>query len=115
MSARVRHTRRGPAPVAVLREKSSADVLSVLQRGWWLVGLVGAMVAMLGFQALSPSRRLAVVEQVNARQDSMFAAQTVAQQRTLDTIRRQLSQLIAGQCAKERDRMARLLYGCPQV
>lgn len=91
------------------------DVVGQLQQGWKVMGILVAVVAALGFQMLSPSRRMERLEATNARQDSLFAEQSIAQQRTLDTIRRQLGQLIAGQCAKERDRMARLLYGCPPV
>lgn len=86
--------------------------LTDLQRGWWLIGLAGTFVATLGFQALPPARRLDAIEAVNARQDSAFASQAAAQRVALDTIRRQLGQLLAGQCAKERDGMARVLYGC---
>lgn len=82
--------------------------------------------AALGFQTLPPSRRLASVEAVNAHQDSVerlldqknaaqdsaFAAHQRSQRLALDSINRQLGQLLAGQCAKERDHMARLLYGC---
>ena len=83
-----------------------------VQRAWWAVGAAGGLVATLGFQTLPPSRRLEGVERVNARQDSAFAAEAAAQREALDTIRRQLGQLLAGQCAKERDRMARVVYGC---
>ena len=83
-----------------------------LQRAWWVVGAVGGLVAALGFQTLPPSRRLEAVERVNARQDSVFAVEAGAQREALDTIRRQLGQLLAGQCAKEKDGMARVLYGC---
>ncbi len=83
-----------------------------VQRAWWVIGAAGGLVATLGFQTLPPSRRLEAVERVNARQDSVFAAEAGAQREALDTIRRQLGQLLAGQCAKERDRMARVVYGC---
>ncbi len=90
-----------------------------LQRGWWVLGIAGTLVGALGFQALPPARRLALLESVNARQDSVNASQDsvlAAHQRVereaLDSINRQLGQLLAGQCAKERDRMARLLYAC---
>jgi len=76
------------------------------------LGVAAGLVATLGFQTFPPSRRLAEVERANARQDSAFAAEVVAQREALDTIRRQLGQLLAGQCAKERDGMARVLYGC---
>lgn len=96
-------------PAAATRGES---LVRDLQHGWWIVGLLGALVAALGFQALPPSSRLTVIERVNARQDSVFAAEAAAQRQTLDTIRRQVGQLLAGQCVKERDRMARLLYDC---
>ena len=83
-----------------------------LQRAWWVVGVAGGLVATLGFQTFPPSRRLAAIEAVNVRQDSAFAHEVVQQRVALDTIRRQLGQLLAGQCAKERDGMARVLYGC---
>ncbi|MFN8670399.1 MAG: hypothetical protein U0164_24685 [Gemmatimonadaceae bacterium] len=83
-----------------------------VQRAWWALGLAAGVVGMLGFQAYPPARRLDAIEQVNARQDSAFAAQAVEQRVALDTIRRQLGQLLAGQCAKEKDGMARVLYGC---
>jgi hypothetical protein len=83
-----------------------------LQRTWWGAGAIAGLVATLGFQTFSPSRRLADVEAVNARQDSTFVAETARQREALDTIRRQLGLLLAGQCAKERDRLARLLYEC---
>jgi len=83
-----------------------------LQRAWWALGLAAGVVGMLGFQTFPPSRRLDAIERVNARQDSAFAAEAQAQRVALDTIRRQLGQLLAGQCAKERDGMARVLYGC---
>lgn len=93
-------------------ERGAAGRLADMQRGWWLVGVAGAFIATLGFQALPPARRLDTIEAVNARQDSAFALQAAAQRVALDTIRRQLGQLLAGQCAKERDGMARVLYGC---
>ncbi|MEP7384717.1 MAG: hypothetical protein ABI910_23810, partial [Gemmatimonadota bacterium] len=83
-----------------------------LQRAWWVLGAIGGLVVTLGFQTFSPSRRLAAVEAVNARQDSMMVAESAGQRESLASIRRQLGQLLAGQCAKERDRMARLLYEC---
>jgi len=83
-----------------------------VQRGWWIAGILAGLVGALGFQALPPSARLAAVERANVRQDSLFTARSAAQQQTLDTIRRQVGQLLAGQCAKERDRMARVVYGC---
>ncbi len=46
------------------------------------------------------------------RQDSLIAWQARTQSEALDAIGRQLGQLLAGQCVKERDRMARLLYEC---
>jgi hypothetical protein len=87
-------------------------IFGEVQRVWWFVGLAAGLIVTLGFQALSPSSRLAMVELANARQDSLFAAESAMQRQTLDTIRRQVGQLLAGQCAKERDRMARLLYDC---
>jgi uncharacterized coiled-coil protein SlyX len=95
-----------------LEPQAPAGLMLRVQRGWWAMGVVGGLVTALGFQTLSPSRRLAALEGVNARQDSVFSVQIAAQQRTLDTIRRQLAQLIAGQCVKERDAMARVVIGC---
>ena len=130
MSARTRRARRLHMRTAVrpvkpcchaAEEESSAPThhiaapwarLTDLQRSWWALGLAGAFVATLGFQAFPPSRRLDAIEAVNARQDSAFVAQAAEQGVALDTIRRQLGQLLAGQCAKERDGMARVLYGC---
>jgi hypothetical protein len=96
-----------------------SPLLVELQRGWWLIGLVGALVGVLGFQTLPPSRRLVLLEgqqarqaSVDLRQDSALAAHVRETQRALDGINRQLSQLIEGQCVKERDRMARIVYGC---
>jgi hypothetical protein len=66
------------------------DVVGQLQQGWKMIGFAATVVAALGFQMLSPSRRITEVEATNVRQDSLFAAQSAAQQRTLDTIRRQL-------------------------
>jgi len=90
--------------------------LSTAQQLSWLVSALvtatGALVVTLGFQTLSPSKRLAAIETNNARQDSLIVAESMIQRQALDTIRRQLGQLLAGQCAKERDRMARLLYEC---
>lgn len=93
--------------------------VSDLQKGWWVVGLLAAGVGALGFQAMPPSRRLAAIEGVNQRQDSVNGAQDAAlevhqrlERQALDSINRQLGQLLAGQCVKERDRMARLLYDC---
>ena len=83
-----------------------------MQRAWWMVGVLGGLVVTLGFQLLSPSRRLSDVERENARQDSVIAAGALAQREALDTIRRQVGQLLAGQCVKERDRMARVVFGC---
>jgi len=77
-----------------------------------MVGIVAGLVVTLGFQTFSPSRRFAELEATNARQDSAFAAQVEVQRVALDTIRRQLGQLLAGQCVKERDRMARVVFGC---
>lgn len=85
---------------------------SGVQRAWWGAGAIAGLVVSLGFQTLSPSRRLAEVEEVNARQDSTIVAESARQREALDGIRRQLGLLLAGQCAKERDRMARLLYEC---
>lgn len=109
-SARV--TTRAPLALVPAATTRGESIVRDLQHGWWIVALVGALVTALGFQALSPSSRLAVIERVNARQDSVFAAEAAAQRQTLDTIRRQVGQLLAGQCVKERDRMARLLYDC---
>ncbi|MBK8059501.1 MAG: hypothetical protein IPK33_17070 [Gemmatimonadetes bacterium] len=86
--------------------------LPEVQRAWWALGLAAGVVGMLGFQAYPPGRRLDAIEATNTRQDSAFATEVLAQREALDTIRRQLGQLLAGQCAKERDRMARVLYGC---
>jgi len=99
-----------PQPLPVL----PPDIVfwSRLQRTWWGAGVIAGLVATLGFQTFSPSRRLADVEAVNARQDSTMVAESAHQREALDTIRRQLGLLLAGQCAKERDRMARLLYEC---
>lgn len=97
-----------------------------LQKGWWLLGLVGAGVGALGFQTLPPARRLAAVEAAAVRLDSVDRALQVRngeqdaalrehqrlEREVLDSISRQLGQLLAGQCAKERDGMARLLYEC---
>jgi len=83
-----------------------------VQRAWWALAIAAGIVATLGFQTLPPARRLEAIEVANARQDSVIAAAAVAQRATLDTIRRQVGQLLAGQCAKERDGMARALYGC---
>ncbi len=87
-----------------------------------MLGIVGTLVGALGFQTLPPARRLVALETararhdvVDARQDSVLAAFVREQQRAFEGINRQLGQLIAGQCAKERDRMARLVYGCPRV
>ena len=113
---------RRPAPTrAPSRARERLETLAApprwsawleLQRAWWVVGVAGGLVATLGFQTLPPSRRLAAIEAVNVRQDSAFAHEVVQQRVALDTIRRQLGQLLAGQCAKERDGMARVLYGC---
>lgn len=100
--------------------------LGDLQKGWWLVALVAAGIGALGFQTLPPARRLAAVEAAAVRLDSVDGTlerrnkeQDLVQQEhqrteraVLDSISRQLGQLLAGQCAKERDRMARLLYDC---
>ncbi len=90
-----------------------------LQQAWWAVGILASLVGVLGFQASSPSRRLGGLERmvarsdsVNLRQDSVFAAHARAERLLLDSIQRQLGQLLAGQCVKERDRMARVVYGC---
>ena len=113
--ARLRRPRGGAAAPALTVSSSrhkAADVLPGLQRGWWVLGVLATIVTTLGFQTLPPSRRLAALEQANARQDSVFARRMEGQQQVLDTIRRQLAQLIAGQCVKERDRMARVVIGC---
>ncbi|MFN8670252.1 MAG: hypothetical protein U0164_23940 [Gemmatimonadaceae bacterium] len=131
MSARTRRrgatrqsaTRQSTSRHSAARAVSALDVLpnadgrgwralSDVQRAWWALGLAAGVVGMLGFQTFPPSQRLDAIERVNARQDSAFAAQAVEQRVALDTIRRQLGQLLAGQCAKERDGMARVLYGC---
>jgi len=126
MSARTRRrgaTRQSATRRSAVRAVSALDVLpnadgrgwralSDVQRTWWALGLAAGVVGMLGFQTFPPSRRLDAIERVNARQDSAFVAQAVEQRVALDTIRRQLGQLLAGQCAKERDGMARVLYGC---
>ena len=106
--ARPRRMRREPELTLVAPAVDAGALVARAQRGWWVVGVLASLVAALGFQAYPPSRRLEVLERVTARQDSLFGAQ----QRTLDTIRRQLGQLIAGQCVKERDRMARVVIGC---
>jgi hypothetical protein len=115
-TARKRRGRRPAAgPAITFPAAAASNVLSgwtLWQRLWWALGAIGGLVAMLGFQTLSPSRRLAAVERVNARQDSVFAVQVAAQREALDTIRHQLGQLLAGQCVKERDRMARVVFGC---
>ncbi len=91
---------------------SNDHLMAIIRRHWSLVGLLAGVAASLGFQAFPPARRLDAIERVNARQDSVMAAEVAAQRQTLDTIRRQVGQLLAGQCVKERDRMARLLYEC---
>lgn len=97
-----------------------------LQRAWWVIGLGFAAIGGLGFQAYSPSRRFGAVEAAVTRHDSVHVALQralrlrdsvfeVHQQReryALDSINQQLGQLLLGQCATERDRMARLFYGC---
>lgn len=97
------------------------DMIADLQRHWWAVGLLGTLIGALGFQTLSPARRLDAVEQqqaaqmrVDARQDSAFAAHVRDKQHTLDDIQRQLNALIAGQCIKEKNAVARVAYGCGQ-
>jgi hypothetical protein len=95
------------------------NVLAELQRYWWFVGLLGTLIGALGFQVLSPTRRLIELEAhkeaqilVDARQDSVFAAHVRDKQETLAGIQRQLNALIAGQCIKERNEFARVAYGC---
>jgi hypothetical protein len=83
-----------------------------VQRAWWAIGIAAGFVATLGFQTFPPSRRLDAIEAANARQDSVFAAEAAVQREALESIRRQLGQLLAGQCAMEKDGMARVLYGC---
>ncbi len=122
MTASPRRQRRNTNPRASPSRRASGGTPNdpglergwywTLQRAWWLIGVASALIATLGFQTLPPSRRLTEIEQVNTRQDSLIAWQTRTQSEALDTIRRQLGQLLAGQCAKERDRMARLLYEC---
>lgn len=107
--------RAGPRPAGT----GISAVVSDLQKGWWALGVAGLVVGTLGFQALPPSRRLEAVERatqrqdsVNVRQDSAWSAESRVVRAALDSINRQLGQLRAGQCVKERDGMARLLYGC---
>ncbi len=102
----------GMVPVLPNAEPRLLRGLPEVQRAWWALGLAAGLVATLGFQTLPPSRRLDAIEAANARQDSVFAVQAAEQRVALDTIRRQLGQLLAGQCAKERDGMARVFYGC---
>ena len=119
-AARVAPPRASPHRESSARPGSAPrPSVSDLQKGWWVVGLLVAGVGALGFQAMPPSRRLAAIEGVNQRQDSVNGAQDAAlevhqrsERQALDSINRQLGQLLAGQCVKERDRMARLLYAC---
>lgn len=97
-----------------------------LQRAWWVIGLVVTAIGGLGFQAYPPSRRFGAMEQAVARhdsvhvvlqqafqvRDSVFELHQLRERLALDSINQQLGQLLLGQCATERDRMARLLYGC---
>lgn len=53
------------------------------------------------------------IEAANARQDSVFAVQVTGQRVALDSLRRQLGELMTGQCAKERDELARVFHGSP--
>ncbi len=110
-------SRKRASTRAVLRAESSRahgpwGGWAEMQRAWWVLGLAAGLVATLGFQTFPPARRLAAVEAANARQDSAFAAEAAGQREALEGIRRQLGQLLAGQCAKEKDGMARVLYGC---
>ncbi|MBK9980275.1 MAG: hypothetical protein IPP20_20615 [Gemmatimonadetes bacterium] len=109
--------REGRAPVMALAGATDGDVrrlaiIPEVQRAWWAIGIAAGFVATLGFQTFPPSRRLDAIEAANARQDSVFAAEAAVQREALESIRRQLGQLLAGQCAKEKDGMARVLYGC---
>ncbi len=120
--------RRRSGPASTRPVFTSAGVAD-LQKGWWVLGIAGTVVGALGFQTLPPSRRLAAMEQVNVRQDSashalesrnasqdsVMAEHQRAERLALDSINRRLGQLLAGQCAKERDRMARLLYACARL
>lgn len=101
-----RHTASPPAAPC------SEHAFRTVQRGWWIAGILAGLVGALGVEALPPSTRLAAVERANVRQDSLFSARSAAQQQRLGIIRRQVGQLLTGQCAKERDRMARVVYGC---
>ena len=107
-ASRARRPRRARDLALVPPRVDAEQVVGRAQRGWWLVGVVASLVTALGFQALSPARRLEALEASSARQDSAL----VWQRRTLDTIRRQVGQLVAGQCVRERDRMARVVIGC---
>lgn len=122
MTTRLRRaTPRRPVSVPPLQAS-----VGELQKGWWAVALVATGIGALGFQTLPPARRLSAIEVANVRQDSVNSAQDRrnreqdsvlevhqrAERLALDSINQQLGQLLAGQCVKERDRMARLLYDC---
>lgn len=85
----------------------------------WVFSAVVVVAGALGVQAVLPGPRLQAVERHNIRQDSILQthersleAYKAEQSRTLNEIQDQMSRLIAGQCVKERDRMARIVYGC---
>lgn len=60
----------------------------------------------------APLRSLDAIDSANARRDSVFVVPATEPRVALDTLGRQSGQLMAWQCAKERDGMARVLYGC---
>ena len=109
--ARVRPRRRVSSSFAP-EPGRRLQTLGDLQKAWWVVGIAGTLVAALGFQAMPPARRLAAVESANARQDSVLTAHVIQERAALDSVNRRLGQLLAGQCAKERDRLVRVLYAC---
>jgi hypothetical protein len=91
---------------SMLRWRVAAGLGAVLG-----VGLGATPVAAQGIR-ITGTTWLQSIDLRPLRQDSVLAAEAAAQRVALDTIRRQLGQLLAGQCVKERDRMARVLYGC---
>lgn len=97
-----------------------ATLVDRLKNGWWIVSLVSAMLASMGTTWLSPAARISKLERHDALQDTLIVIQrndferhVADKQRTLEQITERFDRFLAGQCAKERDRMARLAYGCP--
>lgn len=95
-------------------------VVEKLQRAWWVIGVIAALGGALGVRVLLPAQEIAAYRAHDLLQDTILAqtkealrAHAEDEARKIEKVQTQVDRLIAGMCAKERDRMARVAFGCP--